>query len=134
MTQHATGTFEVKVAPLAAYNADADAQVGRMSLDKQFHGDLEGSSKGEMLTAGNAAKGQAGYVAIERVTGKLQGKSGSFTFQHSGTMDRSAFSLTLTVVPGSGTDELTGLAGKMNIIIAGGKHSYEFDYTIAPAP
>lgn len=134
MSTRASGTFEVKVAPLSPYNADAGAQVGRMSLDKQFHGDLEGDSKGEMLTAGNAAKGSAGYVAIERVSGKLHGRSGSFILQHSGSMHRGTLSLTLTVVPDSGTGELAGLSGKMNIIIADGKHSYEFDYTLDPSP
>jgi hypothetical protein len=123
---HATGTFEVKLAPLAT---DA-AGLGRMSIDKQFHGDLEASSKGEMLSAMSEVKGSAGYVAIERVTGTLGGRKGSFVLQHSGTMNRGAASLSVTVVPDSGTGELAGLSGKMAILIEGGKHSYEFEYTL----
>ena len=130
MTQRATGTFEVKIGPLEAYNKNEGAGAGRMSIDKQFRGDLDAASKGEMLTAGTATKGSAGYVAIERVTGSLKGKSGSFALQHSGTMNRGAPQLTVTVVPDSGTDQLTGLAGKMAIIIADGKHSYEFEYRL----
>lgn len=109
---------------------DGDARLGRLSLDKEFQGDLEGSGKGEMLTAGTAVKGSAGYVAIELVTGKLQGRSGSFILQHSGTMDRGNPSLIITVVPDSGTQELKGLSGKMVINIAEGKHSYEFEYAL----
>ena len=130
MTQRATGTFEVKIGPLEAYNKNEGASAGRMSIDKQFRGDLDATSKGEMLAAGTATKGSAGYVAIERVTGSLKGKSGSFALQHSGTMNRGAPQLTVTVVPDSGTDQLTGLAGKMAIIIADGKHSYEFEYSL----
>ena len=130
----ATGIFEVKLSPLAPYAQSEDANLGRMSIDKQFHGDLEAASKGEMLTAGTAVKGSAGYVAIERVTGSLGGKSGSFALQHSGTMDRGAAQLRVTVVPDSGTGQLAGLTGRMNIIIAEGKHSYEFDYAIAEKP
>ena len=125
VTTRASGEFEVKMAPLAT-----DAPVGRMSLDKVFHGDLEGTSKGEMLAAMTAVEGSAGYVAIERVTGTLAGRTGTFLLQHSGIMSRGAPSLVITVVPDSGTGELEGLAGTMNIIIAGGKHSYEFDYTL----
>ncbi|MEO8103929.1 MAG: DUF3224 domain-containing protein [Betaproteobacteria bacterium] len=110
------------------------AVVGRMSIDKQFHGDLEATSKGKMLTAGTAAKGSAGYGAIERVTGALQWKSGGFAFQHSGTMNRGTFQLSVTVVPDLGTGQLAGIAGKMAIIIADGKHSYELEYTLANAP
>lgn len=132
MPSRATGSFDVKLAPITPYNTDPAALVGRMSIDKVFKGDLDATSKGEMLTAGAVTKGSAGYVAIERVTGTLNGKRGSFSLQHSGTMNRGAPSLSLTVVPDSGTDELVGLAGKMNIIIADGKHSYEFDYTITP--
>ena len=131
---HAQGTFDVKIGPLEAYNKNDGALAGRMSIDKQFHGDLEASSKGEMLTAGTAVKGSAGYVAIERVTGTLNGKSGSFAFQHSGTMNRGAPQLSVTVVPDSGTGQLAGISGRMNIIIAEGKHSYEFDYALAETP
>jgi hypothetical protein len=79
-------------------------------------------------------KGSAGYVAIEKVTGKLHGRAGTFVLQHTGTMNRGAQKLSITVVPDSGTGELVGLSGKMNIIIAGGKHSYEFDYSLADKP
>ena len=124
----ARGDFEVKLAPLPPYNTDADAQLGRMSLDKVFHGDLEAVSKGEMLSAGSPQDGSAGYVAIERVTGTLHGKLGGFALQHNATMHRGGFSLNVIVVPGSGTDELQGLRGKMDIIIADGRHSYAFEY------
>jgi Protein of unknown function (DUF3224) len=129
MTSRASGTFEVKVTPQAPDEKAADATLGRMSLDKQFHGDLEATSKGEMLTAGTGVKGSAGYVAMELVSGTLQGRSGTFVLQHSGTMTRGALQLTITVVPDSGTGQLAGLAGKMTINIADGKHSYDFDYT-----
>src|SRR5262249_28072353 len=120
-----TGPFEVKLAP-----QPTDAALGRMSLDKQFHGDLEATSKGEMLAASTAVKGSAGYVAIERVSGTLHGRRGTFVLQHSGTMTRGAGVLTITVVPDSGTDELAGLAGTMAIDIADGRHAYTFDYTL----
>jgi len=107
--------------------------LARMALDKQFHGDLEGTSKGIMLSAGTSVKGSAGYVAIERVNGSLGGRQGSFVLQHSGTMNRGAPQLTISVVPDSGTGQLTGLAGTMSIMIADGRHSYAFDYTLAPA-
>jgi hypothetical protein len=123
---HATGPFEVKLEPLAT---DA-APIGRRSIDKQFHGDLEATSKGEMLSFMSDVKGSAGYVALERVTGSLHGKKGSFALQHSGTMDRGAASLSVTVVPDSGTGELVGLSGKMEINMDGSKHSYEFEYTL----
>jgi hypothetical protein len=126
----ATGTFDVKLIPQTSDPA-LSASLGRLSIDKQFHGDLDGTSKGEMLTGGTDVKGSAGYVAIERVTGTLHGRSGSFILQHSGTMTRGAPQLTITVVPDSGTGELAGLAGTMVIIIADGKHSYEFKYTLA---
>jgi uncharacterized protein DUF3224 len=125
----AAGTFDVKLTPQEV--ADRDAGVARMSIDKQFHGDLEGTSKGEMLAAGTAVKDSAGYVAIERVTGTLHGKKGSFTLQHHGVANRGVNSLSVTVVPDSGSDELAGLAGTMHIIILpDGKHTYEFDYTL----
>ena len=125
----ATGPFEVKLTPQPA-DEGGDATLGRMTLDKQFHGGLEGASKGQMLTAGTPVKGSAGYVAMERVTGTLNGRKGSFILQHSATMTRGTPQLSITVVPDSGTDQLTGLAGKMDIQIAGGKHSYDFDYTL----
>lgn len=132
VTMHAKGTFEVKLVPVAEDKAEGST-LGRMSIDKQFHGDLEGTSKGEMLTVGASVKGSAGYVAIERISATLNGRKGTFVLQHTGTMDRGAPSLTVSVVPDSGTDQLAGLTGTMIIIIADGKHSYEFDYSI-PEP
>jgi len=131
---HATGTFDVKVNAQAPDGKFEDATLGRMTIDKQFHGDLEATSLGQMLTAGTDVKGSAGYVAIERVTGTLHGRSGSFVLQHSGTMTRGALQLTITVVPDSGTAQLAGLTGKMAIKIADGKHSYDFEYTLPEAP
>jgi hypothetical protein len=129
----ANGTFEVKVSPQAT-DDKGDPLLGRMSLDKQFHGDLEAISQGEMLSAGTHVKGSAGYVAIERVSGTLQGRKGSFVLQHSGTMTRGAPQLTISVVPDSGTEQLTGLTGKMNINIVDGKHFYDFEYALADNP
>lgn len=123
---HASGTFEVKLAPQAT---DAEG-LGRMSLDKQFHGDLEATSKGEMLSAMTAVQGSAGYVAIEKVTGTLKGRTGTFVLQHTGLMNRGTPQLTITVVPDSGTGQLEGLTGTMAIQIEGGKHSYTFDYAL----
>jgi hypothetical protein len=133
VTSHASGTFEVKVTPQAP-DAGADTGLGRMSLDKQFHGDLEATSKGQMLAAMSSVAGSGGYVAIERVTGTLKGRSGSFVLQHSGTMTRGVPQMTVGVVPDSGTGQLAGLAGAMTIKIADGKHSYEFEYTLPEAP
>jgi hypothetical protein len=127
VTAHASGTFEVKLTPQPTDTAES---LGRMSMAKQFQGDLEGVSAGQMLTAGTAVKGSAGYVAIERVTGTLKGRRGSFMLQHNGTLNRGAPQLTISVVPDSGTDELAGLAGTMAIIIESGKHSFTFDYTL----
>ena len=110
-----------------------DPLMGRMSIDKQFHGDLEATSKGEMLAARTAVEGSAGYVAIERVTGALHGKNGGFVLQHTGVMTRSAPQLSVIVVPDSGTEELTGIEGRMTIDIVAGQHSYTFDYSITEA-
>ncbi len=126
----ATGTFEVKITPQPV-DENGDATLGRMTIDKQLHGDLEGVSKGQMLTAGTSVKGSAGYVAIERVSGTLKVRKGSFILQHHATMTRGTPQLSITVVPDSGTDQLTGIAGKMDIQIADGKHSYQFEYTVA---
>jgi hypothetical protein len=134
ITMRATGSFEVKLTPQPPDDEDEQSTLGRMSIAKQFHGDLEATSTGQMLTAGTAVKGSAGYVAIERVRGTLHGRSGDFILQHSGTMTRGAPELTITVVPDSGTDELMGLAGTLTIKIAGAKHSYEFDYTLTEIP
>jgi len=127
MATLANGSFDVKLAPMPM----DDATIGRMSIEKQFHGDLEASSNGQMLSAMAAVKGSGGYVAIEHVSGTLHGKAGSFVLQHSGTMTRGDGRTTVTVIPDSGTDDLIGLAGTMTILIADGEHSYEFDYTIA---
>ncbi len=127
---NARGPFEVKLAPQPLSYDAGGAMLARMTLDKQFHGDLEATSSGEMLSAGSAA-GSGGYVAIERVTGTLAGRRGSFILQHSATMNRGVPSLSITVVPDSGTNELTGLTGAMNIVIEAGKHSYDFEYALA---
>ena len=127
----ANGSFEVKLTP----QRDSDsADIGRMTIDKQFHGDLEGTSKGQMLTAGTAVKGSAGYVAIEKVNAKLHGRNGTFVLQHSGTMTRGTPQLSVTVVPDSGTGDLVGLTGKMTINIENGKHFYVFEYTLPEKP
>jgi hypothetical protein len=130
MGSRATGPFDVKISPQQAYNTDQTALLARMSLDKQFHSDLEATSKGEMLTAGSTVQGSAAYVAIERVTGKLHGRNGSFALQHTGKMNRGTPSLVITVVPDSGTGDLEGLSGTMSIEIVSGKHSYVFDYSL----
>ena len=127
---HASGPFEVKLNPLPTF-ADAEGTLGHLSIDKQFHGDLNATSKGEMLSAGTSTKGSAGYVAIERVTGVLHGKRGTFVLQHSATMNRGVPSLSVTVVPDSGTGELECLTGSMHIDVSNGKHAYGFEYTIA---
>jgi hypothetical protein len=124
---HVTGTFDVKIAPQDDKLNDG---ISRMVLDKQYHGDLEGTSKGQMLAVGSA-KSSGVYVAIESFTGTLQGKSGSFSLHHTGIMTKSGPTLNINVVPDSGTGQLAGISGKMNIIIAAdGKHSYEFEYTL----
>jgi hypothetical protein len=125
------GTFDVKLNPLAADTPPEGSPLGRLSIDKVFHGDIEGTSKGEMLTAGTAVKNSAGYVAVERVTGVVKGFRGTFALMHTGIMNRGAPSLNITIVPDSGTGDLTGISGTLDIQIADGKHSYVLDYTIA---
>lgn len=132
MTNHSRGTFDVKVIPQAP-DDPAGGPFSRLFLDKQFHGDLDGTSKGQMLAAGTAVEGSAGYVALELFSGTLNGRRGSFILQHNGTMTKGVPTMVVTVVPDSGTDQLAGLAGKMTIIIAGGKHSYELEYTLGGA-
>jgi hypothetical protein len=129
MPNRARGTFEVK---LNAKSPDdnADPTLGRMSIDKTFYGDLDGTSRGQMLTAGAQVKDSGVYVAIERVTGTLHGRRGSFVLHHTGVMTRGAPELSVTVAPDSGTDQLSGLSGRMQIIIADGKHSYDFEYSL----
>lgn len=126
MTHHGRGTFAVSTKPLP----QQPDGVGRFSLDKQIHGDLEATSRGEMLAYGNPASGEAGYVAMEVVTGTLAGRHGTFALQHVGTMGGGALSLTVTVVPGSGTGGLKGLAGTFTIRQEGGQHFYDFAYTL----
>lgn len=130
MTRHAKGTFEVKTTPLPVEDATAGTAIGRFALAKRFHGDLEATSKGEMLGVGDPAKSSAGYVAIEQVTGILHGRAGSFALQHIGKMDRGNYKLIVAVVPGSGTGELEGLAGSFNIAVTAGKHAYDLEYTL----
>lgn len=125
---HARGTFEVKIQPVQPAPAEG---LARMSIDKQLHGDFEGTSKGEMISAGNPQSGSAGYVAMEVLTGKLAGKSGSFALQHSATMDGGKFTLNIVVAPGSGTGELKGVSGQFVIKIEGGKHFYDFEYALS---
>jgi uncharacterized protein DUF3224 len=128
MVGNAKGRFDVKLTPET--DNTAESVVGRMTIDKQFHGDLEGTSKGLMVMAGTSVQGSAGYVAIEKVSGTLEGKKGTFYLQHNGIMNRGDGQLSIVVIPDSGTDELTGLAGTLNINIANGDHSYDFNYSI----
>jgi hypothetical protein len=131
MTIHVTGPFDVKLLPQDPPDKAEGSTLGRMSIDKHYHGDLEAQGTGQMLTALTDIKDSAGYVAIERITGTLNGKSGSFVMQHSGTLNHGAQQLSVTLVPDSGTGQLKGISGKMGVIIAAdGKHSYEFEYTL----
>ena len=134
MTTRASGTFEVKLTPRPWDDSGEAPPLGRLAIAKTFLGDLEATSLGQMLSAMSGVKGSAGYVAIERVSGSLHGKTGTFVLQHSGTMSRGTPELSVTVVPDSGTDQLAGLAGGMTINVEAGKHSYDFDYTIAEVP
>ena len=126
----ANGAFDVKLTSLPPDERPECAMLGSLLIEKQFHGDLEAESAGRMLTAGTDVKGSAGYVAIERISGRLHGCSGSFVLQHSGTLDRGVPRQSITVVPDSGAGELAGLVGTMLIIIADGKHSYKFEYSL----
>ena len=128
--KRASGSFEVSVKPLANGEVSADPMLGRFLLTKKFSGDLDASARGHMLSAGTPVKGSAGYVAIDQVTGSLDGRKGSFVLQHSGSMKRGSPTLSVMVVPDSGTGELTGLSGTLNINIVEGKHFYDFLYTI----
>ena len=124
------GDFDVKVLPQEPSELARGAGIGRMSLDKHFHGPLDGPSRGEMLSLMTEVQGSGVYVAIERFTGTLDGRAGSFALHHTGIMERGAPNLSVTVVPDSGTGELAGISGRMRIVIAGGKHSYEFEYSL----
>lgn len=130
MTARAEGSFEVQLGPLSLHHDSGDSNLGRMSIDKEFQGDLVGISSGEMLSARTDVQGSAGYVAIERVSGKLDGRSGTFVLQHSSTMRRGAPEQSITVVPDSATGDLEGLAGSMTIEITDGQHRYVFDYSL----
>ncbi len=134
MSHKATGRFDVQTIPQSRDDAFGDPTIGRMALDKRFHGDLDATSKGEMLATRTPVDGSAGYVAIERVVGTLHGRRGAFSLQHTGVMTRGAPTLAITVIPDSATDELTGLSGAMSIAIDGGKHNYVFDYELPSAP
>ena len=133
MNRVARGDFVVKLVPLAVEGQPEGSRIGRMSIDKSITGDLVATTIGQMLSAMTEVKGSAGYVAIERVDGVLDGRRGTFVLQHSGSMNRGAPSLSVTVVPDSGTGELAGLAGEFRIIVAERRHSYEFSYTL-PLP
>ena len=130
MIQTAKGTFVVSMIPLAFEGAEPEFNLGRMSIDKQISGDLTADTVGQMLSAMTSTDGSAGYVAIERVAGVLNGKRGTFVLQHTGIMNRGAPSLVVTVVPDSGTEELAGLEGEFKINIEEGKHYYEFTYRL----
>ena len=130
MSQVVKGTFTVTSTPHPPYDAAPGAVLVRVSLQKTFSGPLAGTSTVEMLAARSEVSGSAGYVAIERVTGTLDGRRGSFTLQHNATMNRGTPSLAITVVPDSGTEQLEGLTGSMDIIREGGNHSYVFDYSL----
>jgi hypothetical protein len=130
MTNLARGTFDVSITPQLPEDKSEGLTLGRMLIEKKFQGDLEAASNGQMLTGMTEVKGSGTYVAIERVTGTLNGRSGSFILHHLGIMERGVPRLNVTVVPDSGTRGLAGIAGTMSIIIAEGKHSYEFAYTL----
>ena len=130
-THKITGEFSVKLNPIEGYAKGIDGvNLGRMSIDKTFTGELDATSTGEMLSAMTTTQGSAGYVAIEQVVGTLAGKQGSFVLQHFGSMDKGQDSLILNVIPDSGSNELTGLSGKMAIRIEGGNHFYDFEYQL----
>lgn len=130
MSTRITGPFDVKMTPQASDPDEGGSTLGRFSLEKTYHGALTATAKGEMISAVTSVKGSAAYSAIERVDGTLDGRRGTFVLQHTGVMDRGAPSLLITVVPDSGTGELAGLSGTMNIVIEAGKHSYEFEYRL----
>ncbi len=134
MTKLASGTFEVKILPQPPEADIGDASIGRMALEKIFSGDLDASSKGQMLAVRTAVDGSAGYVAMERVSGTLHGRRGTFALQHSGSMAQGAQSLSITVVPDSATGELAGLSGALAIKIVDGQHHYAFEYLLSESP
>ncbi|MCB1035955.1 MAG: DUF3224 domain-containing protein [Acidobacteria bacterium] len=127
---HARGEFDVQVTPKELDGPAEDPDLGRLAIVKQLRGDLVGTGHGQMLAAGGPDKGAGGYVAIERITGTLNGKEGSFVLQHRGTMDASGYDMLVTVVPGSGTGDLGGIRGTLEILIEDGKHRYDFEYQL----
>lgn len=127
---HAAGAFDVTVTPQPAEACVGDESIGRMALSKRFHGDLQATALGQMLATRTPTPGSAAYVALDRVTGSLHGRSGSFSLQHSGTMDRGAPTLDIMIVPDSGTAELSGISGRLRIRIEEGLHFYELDYEL----
>ena len=129
--KRATGSFEVILQPLANSEVTSDPLFGRLLLTKKFNGDLTATARGQMLSSGTLTKGSAGYVAIDQVTGTLEGRQGSFVLQHTGSMNRGVPTLSIMVVPDSGTDELTGLSGTLSINIIDGKHFYDFIYSFS---
>jgi hypothetical protein len=131
LMKRASGAFDVKVTPQANDTAAEGSALGRLSLDKQYHGELEATGKGEMLTAETGVEGSGAYVAVERVSGTLHGRRGTFALQHSGTMSRGGTQLSITIVPDSGTGELAGISGKLGIRFGdGGAHFYDLDYEL----
>jgi hypothetical protein len=129
---HASGTFDVKVTPQPPTDFETSVGLARYSLDKELHGEIEGTSKGEMLATNTEVKGSAAYVALEKVTGTLNGRAGSFILQHAASMTSASQQMLITVVPDSGTGQFIGLTGKFIIKIVDKKHFYEFDYTLPP--
>ncbi len=135
MAKHVNGTFDVKLVPQGADDKAAGATLGRLTIDKHYHGALEATGEGQMLTAVTDVKGSAGYVALERVTGTLDGRAGSFVLQHSGTMSPvGGQQLSITVVPDSGAGQLRAIVGKLSGKIVDGQHFYDFEYTLPDAP
>ncbi|MEO8030866.1 MAG: DUF3224 domain-containing protein [Gemmatimonadota bacterium] len=131
MTMHATGTFEVKVSPITTADTVDTGGFSRLALDKKFSGDLTGTSLGQMLASGGPKDGSGAYVALERVTGTLNGRTGSFALMHNGTMTPESIEMRISVVPGSGTGELSGIAGTFTLVIEGKTHSWTLEYTIS---
>jgi hypothetical protein len=129
-TFRASGTFDVKLTPLENDWPDEGTTLGRMAIEKTFRGDLEGTSAGEMLSARTPVQGSGAYCAMERVSGTLHGRTGTFVLQHTGVMDRARPSLVVRIVPDSGTAELAGLSGTMTITITEGRHAYDLDYSL----
>lgn len=134
MARHANGTFEITMSPQPAQDGVGDLSVGRMAIHKQFHGDLEGTGNGQMLAVGTPVDGSAGYVAMERVSGIVHGRQGSFALQHTGTLTRGTPQLSVTIVPDSGTDGLSGIAGRLDITVANGVHAYHLEYSLPDLP